>query len=69
MRSKAETAATGPAERRRARKQLSKLDFSRIAAEHPYRRTNVFFCGPYPLGRTVRIAARRAGFHFRMEQF
>jgi NADPH oxidase 5 len=43
--------------------------FARIAAEHPYRRTNVFFCGPYPLGRVVRGAARRAGFHFRMEQF
>ncbi len=43
--------------------------FSRIASEHPYSRTNVFFCGPYPLGRIVRSAARRAGFHFRMEQF
>lgn len=43
--------------------------FAKIADEHPYRRTNVFFCGPYPLGRVVRTAARRAGFHFRMEQF
>jgi len=43
--------------------------FYRIASEHPYSRTNVFFCGPYPLGRIVRQAARRAGFHFRMEQF
>ncbi len=43
--------------------------FYRIAAAHPYGRTNVFFCGPYPLGRAVRAAARRAGFHFRMEQF
>jgi predicted ferric reductase len=43
--------------------------FYRIASENPYGRTNVFFCGPYPLGRVVRTAARRAGFHFRMEQF
>ncbi len=43
--------------------------FYRIAAEDPYRRVSVFFCGPYPLGRVVRSAARRAGFHFRMEQF
>ncbi len=43
--------------------------FYRISEEHPYSRTNVFFCGPYPLGRVVRAAARRAGFHFRMEQF
>lgn len=43
--------------------------FYRIAEEHPYSRTNVFFCGPYPLGRVVGVAARRAGFHFRMEQF
>jgi predicted ferric reductase len=43
--------------------------FYRIAAEDPYRRVSVFFCGPYPLGRIVRSAARRAGFHFRMEQF
>ena len=42
--------------------------FYRIAAEHPYGYTNVFFCGPYPLGRVVRTDARRAGFHFRMEQ-
>jgi predicted ferric reductase/Ca2+-binding EF-hand superfamily protein len=43
--------------------------FYRIAAEHPYGRTDVFFCGPYPLGRIVRTASRRAGFRFRMEQF
>ena len=43
--------------------------FYRIASEYPYSRTNVFFCGPYPLGRIVRAAARRAGFHFSMEQF
>lgn len=43
--------------------------FTKIASENPYGRTSVFFCGPYPLGRVVRSAARRAGFHFRMEQF
>ncbi len=43
--------------------------FYRISAAHPYSRVNVFFCGPYPLGRIVRGASRRAGFHFRMEQF
>jgi ferredoxin-NADP reductase len=43
--------------------------FYRVAAEAPYSRVNVFYCGPYPLGRIVHSAANRAGFHFRMEQF
>jgi NADPH oxidase 5 len=43
--------------------------FYKIGGEHSYGRVDVFFCGPYPLGRIVRAAARRAGFGFRMEQF
>lgn len=43
--------------------------FSQIAVKSPHRRIDVFFCGPYPLGRAVHSAANRAGFSFRMEQF
>lgn len=43
--------------------------FGNIARKHELNRVNVFFCGPYPLGRLIRIAARKVGFHFRMENF
>jgi predicted ferric reductase len=43
--------------------------FPRIASELHDAHVSVFFCGPYPLGRAVKTAARRFGFGFRMEKF
>jgi predicted ferric reductase len=40
-----------------------------IAREHAPHVVDVYFCGPPPLGRIVRAAARRAGMRFREERF
>jgi predicted ferric reductase len=43
--------------------------FDGIAAKHQFKRVDVFFCGPYPLGKLIQRSAGRRGFHFRMENF
>jgi len=43
--------------------------FETISDRHKLKRVNVFYCGPYPLGSTIRQAAHHKGFHFRMENF
>jgi predicted ferric reductase len=43
--------------------------FADISRRHRYRAVNVFYCGPTPLGWSIRDAARHVGFGFRNEVF